>query len=195
MRHHRGMETLIVKTVLLGGVYHLLFGIFHLLFPFALRWKETLAKVDRTNRNLLPVFNLWIAYAILAWSYVSFADPAQIANTSLGHGICWSIAGIWTFRHMMQVYYMGFSGSYEFPGSFLGVRRIHALAFVPIFSLGTGLYLVPVLRDDAGAWAITVAAIAGLLFATWLVRLRLLAGRKKAAVGTAFSELARTAAG
>jgi hypothetical protein len=166
------MEQIIINAVIAGGVYHLLFGILHLVFPFALRWKETLMRVDGTNRNLLPVFNLWVAYAIFAWSYVSFWYPDQIANTALGHGICWSIVGIWTFRHMMQVYYMGFSGSYLLPRPFLGLRSIHALAFAPIFSLGSALYLIPVLRDDVTAWVTTVGAIAGLLLASLAVHLR-----------------------
>ncbi len=162
------MENWIIGAVVAGGVYHLAFGLFHLVFPFALRWKQTLAGLDATNRNLLPVFNLWIAYAILAWSAISLAQPEQVANSPVGHGVCWSIAGVWTFRHMMQVYYMGFSGSYALPGGFWGIRGIHALVFVPIFSLGTGLYLVPVLRDDAAAWLMTTGAIGALLFASWL---------------------------
>ena len=164
------MDKIIVGSILAGGVYHLLFGMFHLVFPFALRWKDSLAHLDRTNRNLLPVFNLWIAFAIFAWSGISLAYPEQVAQTALGHGICWSIAGIWTFRHMMQVYLMGFSGSYVFPQPFLGLRGVHALVFVPIFSLGTALYLMPMLQDDLSNWAMALGVTGGLLFASWLAR-------------------------
>lgn len=163
------MERIVLGAVLLGGVYHLLFGAFHLFFPFALRWSETLSSLDRTNRNLLPVFNLWIAYAIFAWSAVSFAYPEQIAYTPLGHGICWTIAGVWTFRHMMQVYLMGFSESYRFPRPYLGLNSIHALAFIPIYSLGTVLYLIPILQTDTRGWLTTAAVICGLLLSSWVV--------------------------
>ncbi len=165
------MEQIAVTAVLIGGVYHLLFGIFHFFFPFALRWKDTVASLDGTNRNLLPVFNFWIAAAILGWSYTSLAHAREIASTPLGHAVCWTIAAVWTLRHMMQVYYMGVSGTYRFPRRFLGLQGIHCLVFTPIFSLGTALYLTPILRDDPNAWLAATATIAGLLVASGAVRL------------------------
>lgn len=148
-------------ALLVGAVYHLLFGAFHLLFPFALRWSESLARVDGTNRNLLFVFNLWIAYAIWAWSFLSFAYPDEILASALGRGLCATIAGVWVFRYLMQIYFMGFGGTYQLPKKFLGVRRVPGPAFVPVFGLGIVTYLIPVLQGDLAAWS--TVGIAGLV--------------------------------
>jgi hypothetical protein len=166
------MHEIATTALLAGAIYHLLFGGFHLLFPFALRWSESLTGVDRTNRNLLFVFNLWIAYAIWAWSFLSFAYPQEILASPLGRGLCGTIAGVWTFRYLMQVYYMGFGGRYQLPRKFLGIGSIPGPVFVPIFGFGIVTYLIPVLRNDVSAWLGVAAAAAFAMGATYLVHLR-----------------------
>jgi hypothetical protein len=166
------MHEIVVLALQVGAVYHLLFGGFHLLFPFALRWSESLRGVDRTNRNLLFVFNLWIAYAIWAWSFLSFAYPQEIAGSALGRGLCATIAGVWCFRYLMQVYYMGFGGRYQLPRKFLGIGAVPGPAFVPVFGLGIVTYLVPVLRDDVAAWAGFAIASVFAMGITYIVHLR-----------------------
>lgn len=167
------MNEIAKAALLVGAVYHLLFGAFHLVFPFALRWKESLTSVDGTNRNLLFVFNLWIAYAIWAWSFLSFAYPDEILASALGRGLCATIAGVWTFRYLMQIYFMGFGGNYQLPRPFLGLRRIPGPAFVPVFGLGIVTYLIPVLQGDLAKWAAVALAGAVSMAVTYVFHLRL----------------------
>jgi hypothetical protein len=168
--------------LLVGAVYHLLFGAFHLLFPFALRWAESLKGVDRTNRNLLFVFNLWIAYAIWAWSFLSFAYPDQILASGLGRGLCGTIAGVWTFRYLMQIYYMGFGGTYQLPKKFLGIGSVPGPAFIPVFGLGIVTYLIPVLQGNLAGWiSVGIGGIVAMAL-TYVVHKRQASAKVAAAV-------------
>jgi len=119
-------------SLLVGGIYNLVFAIFHLFFWKVFNWKKDLASLTPANRSIMQILNLCLIFMFGAMSYVSLMLPDQMLTTSLGKNLLVAFALFWFLRMLEQIVV------------FEEKSRLSAV-FTLIFLAGGFIYLVPVL--------------------------------------------------
>ena len=116
--------------VILCGIYSIAFGVFHLFFSRIFQWNRTLSKLNFTNRAILRILNLQLAFVFFVVGTSCFLFTYEIESTKAGKYFLIANCLFWVFRTINQ---------------FIFFRRnfwqIHLLTLV--FLLGSLLFFLP----------------------------------------------------
>lgn len=93
--------------IVAAGLFNLALAVFHAMFWRLFRWPESLAGLDRVNRAILQLVNIFLAafFVMVGLAFVIFAG--EIAGSQLGRFLLASMAVGWVFRLVLQPVYFG----------------------------------------------------------------------------------------
>lgn len=116
-----------------GGVLHVGWALFHLLFPRIFKWRESLAQLDITNRNIYQVLNLCLTFYFVVAAYISLAFGPEMLTSALGRKLIAIFGAFWLLRLGLQFRF------------FKAVHPISLLLSL-FFALTAGVYFYPLMQ-------------------------------------------------
>lgn len=120
--------------VFAAGVFNGLFAVFHMFFWKLFNWPASLAALDATNRELMPIFNIHTVFVLVFFAYACFAHAKDLAQIRMGRRVSLAIGGFWILRTVNEFLYFD---------SAQPKSQILAAVFVS----GAALSLVPLLLN------------------------------------------------
>ena len=88
-----------------AGVLLLLIAASALFTPRLLSYRENLAGVAPTVREIFYIHNLYVTLFVLAFAVACLIYPSELAGSPLGRFFCGFLAGAWGLRLLIQLAY------------------------------------------------------------------------------------------
>ena len=88
--------------ILIGGVASILWAFFHLSFWKIFDWKNSLNLLSTQQRSIMYALTIMMAYALLVFAYISIAERARLASSSLSATLLALIGSFWVLRALLQ---------------------------------------------------------------------------------------------
>ncbi|GGP03811.1 hypothetical protein GCM10010992_13630 [Cloacibacterium rupense] len=123
------MET----TIILCGIYNLLFGVFHLFFWKFFGWKKELKNVSKVNSGIMQILNIQIIIFFFIVGFICLKYSQEILQTKLGFAFLVGNFIFWLARTVNQFI-------------FLKINDIRVHFLTVIFILGMILFLIPIVN-------------------------------------------------
>jgi hypothetical protein len=96
-------------TIILGlrvaGILLLLIASSSFFTPRILDYKVNMEKVAPTVREIFYIHNLYVSLFVLAFAVLCLVYPREMIGTGIGRFLCAFLAGAWSLRLLLQVFY------------------------------------------------------------------------------------------